>query len=434
MHGVDGAPVMRALLAFAAALLVVSPVSAQVFAPFKVTVASGGVACTYGVDCLCDTLGGRGTTCFDFEEPGYYDPSLSDGPIAYNTVDSQPNRGGASRWTLNFGTGDDKTIWRSSDGAYTHGSACPWPPGYTGCSGTKEYASAAQCALNGWGADCLDANASACMDIQRSGDFDDEIGSLTLTGGSGVTSDIGGGNQSFAERVPAGFGNTCGFLGGGLTFASPSVTEVGITQKMAFSSNAVASDALDTYIKFAEWGNGGSGWHTEYWFLGRSDNGYGGSDVFPFRPFMFVDDGGAGLAANCAAAIAGATVVVGETGVGVVCNGANNAIYFAADPAVYNQATDWPFGTWRCIRGHISGMNTTNLTVKAWLGETLVMHITGIDGTKLYNKSYSQLKFDNYSNQNNDNPSGTAQSFYRYNDDIVINPGGPPVACSAIGG
>lgn len=416
--------------------LVAATLSGASGSGISVQSSSGGgpvASCTYGVDCLCDTLGGRGTTCFDFEEPGLYDPSLSDGPIAYGTVDGLPDRGGASRFVLDYGIGDIKTLYRSTDGSYPTGADCPWPANtpYEGCTGTKEYASAAQCALGGLGPDCFGENDVACMDIQRSGDYDEEIGTLTLTGGTGVTADIGGGNQHMGQRVPAGLGNTCGFLGATNTFTNS--TQLGVTMKMALSSNTDASGVFATYLKFDQWGNGSSGYATEYWFVGRSDNGYTGADVLPFRPFMFVDPNG-GLQANCEAIVAGATIVVGETGVGVVCNSAFNSIYFAADPAVYNQPTDWPFGTWGCVQAEISGMGTSNVTIKTWLNGTLIMHITNIDGTKLFNKSYSFFHFDNYSNENNPTDGdGLEQSFVRYEDDIVINPGGAPVSCATIG-
>lgn len=383
--------------------------------PFKAydftfnTNAQGG--CTDGVDCYCDTAAyasdSLGLACLDFEADALY-------LDWYSTGGQTGNRGAGGYWTQNYGSFQGGQF-KSTDPTPRVGSACT----FSACSGNKsEYCSAEQGNLvDGQGADCFGPgmNTGACVDIQRGGDVFYEIPSLTLTGGFGTDASIGSGNAHFAERVPA--GSTCGNTGRKTFTAS---TEVGVTQLLGFSSNLDATGIFATYWKGSEWASAANaGTLSEHWYTGRGNNG--GASQLPFRPFMFTTGSSA-----CQTALNSATVVLGTAS----CQGI--ALYYAAATSVYSQTRDFPWGTWKCVQAHISGLNSSNVTIKIWLEGTLIFHITGFDGSALENKNYQNVTFDSYANANaNQGVPATTQTAFRYNDNIHIR-NGPPVACSVV--
>jgi len=390
--------------------------------------AGGGAgACTDGVNCLCDTISPASSLifCEDWENAGYYE-NVSNGPISSS---DGLDRGNLSEWfSIHSYTGAGLSVW--ADGVPTLGSRCNYGPGspggLSGCGLTKEYCSTAQGTLAGVGADCWgpNVNTGSCLDIQRASDFDAEIGTLTLSGGTGSASDVGAGNTHMAYRVAGGIGNTCGFLGA-RNFGS-NYTEVGITMALAYSSNAETSGIFGVPAgqtepwKHDEWADS-SETYAEHWNLGRT--GAGSDSVLPYKPFMWTTD--------CASAIASVTVHVGAT---PACNDGNLSARFGASSSVYDQATDFPWGTWGCHQAHISGLGTTNVTIKFWHDGVLIMHVSGIDGTYLRNQNYRVVKPNAYANANQvgqgDVP--TTETAYRYQDNIVVV-NGPPESCASIG-
>ena len=394
-----------------------------------------GAGCTDGVDCYCDIASATGLlTCEDFENPDFYESGsgdwskgLSDGGLF--------NRGVSSDWFADYGNGAFETLFKYADGVPTVGTRCSYgagsPGGLAGCSGQREYCSTAQAAFvtgSGGAADCWgpNVNAKACIDIQRSGDFNAELGTLSLTNGNGESIDVGGGNAHMAFRTPANPSNSntetaCG-KNGTETFSNS--TDIGVTMAVAYGSNTASADIISGPWKHDEWFGSDGGIWEEFWLLGNT--GLRSSDGFPFSGFMFTS----GFAA-CSAALAGATVSVGQAD---CVSTSPFALRLGTNSAQYTQSVDWPFGTWGCVQGHISGMGTTNMSLEIKFNGTTVFSMTGFNGTVLRNQYYSGFHFNNYTNQNGGGAgyNGTDQVAYRYQDNIHVKTGAP-VSCAAIG-
>lgn len=404
-------------------------------------------SCADGVDCYCDRVSGAGPLgtgdplyradrifCEDYEDERFYEN------VAGGWIDGAPgdgglwNRGVDALWFSTRGSSDGQAM-RYGDGVPTLGQRCEFGPGapspgngYQGCA-QAEYCSLAQGQLAGAGRDCWGpgANGHAGIDMQRSGDFDDEVATLTLTGGYGVTSDIGAGDQHMAYRV--GEGNTQGILGATTWTAT---TSLGIIQLRAYSSNASSASGINDPWKDDEFGDCP---YCESTWMGNVGIGDGGN-VFPFSPIMFLDPaigGGAARLAACNAAITapGFTLHVGQIG----CN--DIALEYGATNGTgtgqYDQATDWPFGQWRCARGYVTGMGTSSMAMKIWIGDELIIHFSGFDGTVLSNKNYDNVAWNAYANSNQGlGESPTTATIYRYQDNLLFTTGEPPT-CAASG-
>lgn len=421
---------MRFLIALA--LLWSSVASAQVnYSPFILSVLGGSGACTDGVDCLCDTISTTSTLlfCQDFEDAGFY----TDAADSWRRGSGSPhNRGVDSLWTTRYGNGDGN-LFNSSDGVPYLGTQCGY--GGAGCSGNTEYCSSAQGALTGAGvADCWGpgSNAKARIDIQRTGDFDDVVGTLTLTGGTGAAADVLGGNAHFAHYIRP--GSTAGILGaawlkaGGIGSSgdNTNATEVGITMKLAYSSNigTEADSVIDGPWKHDEWSDDSSA-NQEHWNLGNT--GCGDVTEFPYRPFLFHAS-----QAACDAALAGSTDGTGSQIGSADCTSV--ALRLCSSSA-YDQATDFPFGTVGCHQAHIKGLGTSDVDITIKHDGVVVIKLENFDGAGLDNQYYSNFYWNAYSNINEDGDgttNDTDAAMYRYEDDIVVV-NGPPEPCSAIG-
>lgn len=411
------------------------------YLPLRVTGSSGGYApgnCTDGVNCLCDhpsiTSDSTIVLCEDLEDLDYY--ATNDWATGFGSG-NEHDRGSASDWVARYGAatsggsgfqGDDPSPARVGT---TCGSGLV--PSAE-CSGPAEFCSAAQGALvDGGGANCWEVNAYAGMDIQRSGDFDEPLGTLTLTGGNIGAGDVFDGKAHFSYIVPESPNITNGE--GTETFSSG--TEFGITMALAYGSNTGTNSIISQPWKHEEWT--GSGVVSEHWNLGLTGALYS-STYFPYQPFMWANN-----ATDCAAAVINATAHVGGVAcapgapaIGLTANGVNAypndnypTHYKLSGETAYDRAADFPFGTWGCHKAHISGMGTTNLRIRLWHNEVLVVDVEGIDGTKLRNQNYSSYWFNAYSNAANLDIT-TADGF-RYWDNLVIRRGTGPLACNAIG-
>ena len=407
---------------------------------------ASGASCTDGVDCLCDTIVTSNTllACEDFEFVNYYEDGegdWSDGELLGAFWD----RGGDSEWTNTHGFGSSGLfVW--ADGVPTLGSRCEFgtgsPGGFSGCTGNKEWCSAAQGALTpAGGADCWGpgSNTGARIDIQRDGDVDAEVAGLTLTGGTGV-GEIMGGRQHYAARVPPGnTGSLHGSLylksgGGGVPPEDNRFTNIGLTMKLAYSTNVVpvdgsviGTDGSPAPWKHDEWGNGSSGAAIEHWNLGNVGCGTV-SGEFPYRTLIFTNS----TAAACNSAMSGVMQVGSFQCVGDGAGPDSDALYLCST-SEYDRATDFPPGTVACHQAHISGMGTTDVEIKIWHNGTLVIHADGLDSAIMINKSYASMSFNNYANVNaGQGGTPTSEAMYRYEDDIVVV-NGPPEPCSAIG-
>lgn len=387
--------------------------------------------CTDKVDCYCDTVSDANLLfCEDFESADFYENTAADFAAGSG---SPYDRGGASAWYAKYGSPSYGGNITSSSTAPRLGTAC----GYPLCNGVKEYCSNAQGNLvDGKGRDCWGPgiNATAGLDIQRSGDFADEIPSLTLTGGAGATSDVGSGRSHMAYRVPV-RGNDVG--NGQTRFTGK--TEIGITMLHGYSSNLLTSGVLQQPWKHEEWyGDGGSGGFAEHWNMGSTGiGGSGDTNYFPYQPFMW-----AMSLSACQAAMAGAQVLVGSAGcldvgvLGMTANGSafpnwavTSSAYRNSGVTNYRRSADFPPGTWQCHRAHVRGLGTSNMELRIWHNDKLVFHMTGFNAsTGLRNKNYNTFWWNAYANQAG--LGGLTTPVYRYRDNVHIR-NGEPVACSA---
>lgn len=378
---------------------------------------AAAASCTDGIDCYCDRVNDASLVlCEDFESRDYYENTAQD----WVTPQSgwAGDRGLGSRWVSNYGS-SGASYWTSGNPASPKvGSVCS-PSGQV--CGAKEYCSPSQSSLVlGFASnDCWDGNSGAAIDVQRAGDHRAEIGSLSLSGGSGTSADVGAGNQHMAFRIGA--GNTAGIVGGRNW---SSATEIGVTSLVAYSSNLASTGILNDYWKGHEWGTTDS---IEWWTNGNMLN-VGSAATFPFRNF-FWQASGTGASA-CTTELRNSLLV----GTGS-CDGGK--IYFGASNGTgvgqYNQATDWPFGTWGCIRAHMTGLGTADVEVRIWFNEELVLHIDGFDSTYMNNKHYDRFVWNHYSNANQAGGNGpTSATSFVYEDNFHIRRG-TPVSCSAVG-
>lgn len=438
---------MRWILIALAALALWSPVAAaQVGVSLSGTgrgslVSGGGGgagACVAGSTCLCDTLTpGTFSWCEDFEDAGLYTGTSTNRWSATNT--GTGNRGDNSLWNRRY-SNTSGGGFRASDPAPTIDPDCT---AGSECSGSREYCSAAQGATMGLGNDCWGpgANSGSFIDIQSSGDYNAELGTLSLTGGKGVTSDVGAGNAHFAYRI--GPGQTSGKAGtighqAGSTAQSfdafGQATDVAVTFAMAYPTNSFTAGASPwaAQWKHDEWCGTGCGSDiSEHWYQGKTGSQEGVQDAYPFSPFMFTTSQ---AACNAAIAAPGFQVLVGHAGVSCSSTAFRYGAAVGTGVGLYRQSTDWPLGTWHCVQARIQGMGTTNTTIQVWFDEELIIHITGFNGASaMVNQYYDSMFFNAYANTNQFGGTPTTQTAYRYMDNLVIRTNQAPVSCATIG-
>lgn len=378
--------------------------------------------------------------CEDFESDDYYLNTANSWVAGSGTTGSWPQgmRGDYARWFTRYGLTTSGSSAKSSDPTPRLGPLCGYPPNGQSCFSVMEYCSQAQGDLvDGLGADCWGpgANNVAKHDVQRAFDFQAEIPSLTLSGGHGAGG-VFDGQAHFAARNKA--GATGGVLGKAI-FGKTNTptwindfslgddyTEFGVTQALAYSSNInwTSGATLPTAPwKHDEWGGNDSNgiYYSEHWNLGKT--GLGGDSAFPYSPFRFHAS-----QAACQSALAAATVHVGSASCSSV------ALQYGPDPTLYNQASDFPMGTWHCARAHMAGMGTANLSIKLWHDDTLIFWMDGFNSSALRNQSYDGFAWNNYANANQGLGEGitTTETGYRYQDNVYVR-NGEPVSCASIG-
>jgi len=396
--------------------------------------AAGANACTDGTDCYCD----RVTNPTD----EYYDPNLllcedwealslheNATPTAragdgapyygpwYDDTGGPGYRGLNSWWTATYGDAASPCSFRTNtpDTIY-YGSACAYGDCYAG-----EYSLRPSDGANIWS-----ANSFACLDVVKDGEFDDEIASE----GSGPlkpdgTYGVWDGQQTMGFRVPKGEGvatrasNRTGGITGEGGFGK-AVTTLGLTMALAYSPNSQSSGIWNHAWKHDEYS--GSEAQLGHWNLGRT--GYCCGDTLPYRPFLLINGG----QSACESALASASVSVGNASCSSV------ALKFAADPNTYARTRDFPWGTWGCHQAYISGLGTSNLSLRLWHNEVLIFEMTGFDGTNLWAQYYTKVLWNNFSNanQNLNEETPTSEATRRYQDNIHYTEG-TPVSCNQIG-
>lgn len=401
--------------------------------------------CTKGTDCYCDCVTQTppsaackekypGIThdsslrlCMDFEQAPLYDGSgLANGAPeygpAYDPTGSSAayGRGFNSAWVQLYGNGASDCIRRNGEPANPRiGASCDTTNlGGGPCRETLEWCSEAQGGLvDGGGADCWQANDEACIDIYRAGEWNEEVPSLGELDPPDGRAALGLRNSTTADKN-AGFSMTKSFERG---------TDIGITMITGISGNAFDSGSVtEAPWKFEEWGDATA----SAIFPQGATHGACSDDMKPFCPIVFRDPSQISNG-TCATDIAGATNTVGA----VSCTGPDDGTTFRWIPGNYNRVTDFALDTAHCVRGHISGIGSPNMSVKVWLdGDSaadLVIDVSGVNGTRVLDAAgWSFFGFDNYSNYKTGHsiPSAVRRMY----DNVHIR-AGAPVSCAQVG-
>lgn len=415
-------------------------------------VISGGSACTPGTDCYCDcvrhtqgafknascqakNIPGDASSllmCEDFEAPTLInDVNFGGGAPFYGpwydatNYPNLANRGNNSYWTHNYANGSDGQIWPPGQ---------PNPPTVGLRCGNGDPTWTSHCMTGAWHRTNLwQANSFAAIGVFQNADFNAEIGSISLpTGAAGGGSGAFDGVASLAQRVgPAGFPNTGGITG----YRNWSQQRtVGITMAVAFPNNLLTSNITAENWKFNEWpttpgGSAGDG----IFMFGEAGSG---NTHFPFYQFVFADFSlsQATRLSNCNNAVNGAQKNVGNFG----CDGEGTLTYKASS-AQYARSTNWPLGSWGCVRGYFQNWGLSNSAVTIWFTGPSGTEIKVIEGSNINltglgaRQGIFGYTFDNYANANGSAGSAqTTQTTFRYEDNIHIRMG-VPVPCSQIG-
>ena len=380
-----------------------------------VPVVSQATSCVDGVDCFCDTVSAPNDSkvimCEDFQAAGLYEGGSG------NWVQNQPGgeRGAQSWWTQTYSFGNK--VWRNGEPNANPrvGDQCVVTGG-SGCNATYEWCSEQQGNLiDGKGRDCWQGNGyGPLLDIQRDGDAGDEVPSL---------SDPSGGNpqgQWLAHRVAS--DSSSGIKG---QFSLPSLKSIGITSAYAYAPNIQTAGVVSAPWK-----------HNEFSPRNRAAlHGFSSSPIglvpeFPYQGFITPNDfcqSGQSLVAGITAGKETGQLVAGT----IKCD---SRFRWTADPRAYNQSTDWPLGTWGCMKTRVTNLDTDNVCITQWFNDKVVVDFCGLDGTGLSTQEgVTGMSWNAYSNAWQVEPIGhrITETSYRYEDNWVITDG-EPVSCEAV--
>ena len=391
---------------------------------------STAAPCQDGVDCYCDKVKNTSSPlydpailiCEDFESHGLYQnvpvgtSAPSYGPW-YDATGQAGNRGVNSYWNKNYGNGVSSFGFRSGEPA---NPALGSPCSFSLCTGSKVWER-----NNLWSANAY--NPQIAFFTQPS-DFNFELGSLTApTNKAGGGSGVFDGNANLVHRI--GPGVTHGIAG---EKAFGVTRTIGYTGAIAYPINSDSSGIWG--------GNGGpnASWkHNEWATVYTPNGGWDGLFIFynqngprngrPFAGFFGSFQDRACKSGSIVATLGTASCTADQTA--LVWN----------TPANYSQPTDWPWGTWGCVRGFMENAGLSNQRMRVWFqgpnmtSERLIIDIT-VDGTTLDSKNgYNGLKWNAYANTNQGTGyvASTALTF-RYEDNVHVR-AGTPVSCSQIG-
>jgi len=427
--------------------------------------ASATVACTPGTDCYGDcvrgpvgvTVGGVGyknLTCStkftvgvpvdtllrmveDFEAPTmrnnqgvgggapYWGPWYDDGS-GNSTADGICNRGDNSYWNRTYSNGVEGVIWASGQPS-SPALGCPCT-GFGFCTGMKTWD-----VTNRWGGNNF---VAAAMVMTQPSDFSAEIGTIQPpTGAAGGGTGVFDGNATWGWRIQSGFNNTNGILGAKSFTASRTF---GMTMALAYPNNSASSLIWNRPWKHNEWLPGGDGlivFHNTFSFTSQS----------PFEHFIFFNPSGGDPDPVCQAALNAATKTLGDFECrDVIFNyraDTTRSLVNGLNAAPYNHTTDFPLGTWGCVRGLFENAGLTNTRIRIWFTgasgvEKQIIDISNMNTSFMPGVSggVNGFSWDGYSNYAGDPEiaTGLAQTTFRYEDNIHIR-AGTPVSCAQIG-
>lgn len=398
---------------------------------FLISSPAWSASCTKGTDCYCDKVQGGSLNdtallfCEDFEAPtlrndqGVGNGSPYYGPW-YDATGQSGNRGVNSYWNRKYGNGVSGFLWASGEpSSPTVGAAC----GFANCSGHVVWDSSDRWDGNAYGPYMAIYDAAS--------DFTAENGALTqpsnaANGGSNGCFD---GNACLSWRIPT--GATHG-IAGQASFTN--VTEIGLTMAMAYPTNSLTSGIWGVSGNRASWK------HNEWKTVNAPNCGFDGLFAFynqegPIEGIPFAGFIGA-FGSGCTGGGYSGSIVSQNAGAASLIGG-GNGVYWNS-PSGYSQPTDWPFGTWGCVRGHIV-IGATNETLKVWFqgpndsAERLLIDVTytkaGLDNVG----GYDGMKWNAYANTNQGGGyTATTALTFRYEDNVHVR-NGVPVSCAQIG-
>jgi len=395
-------------------------------------------SCTKGVDCYCDRVQGGDLNdtallvCEDWEAPTLVnDQGVGNGAPYYGPWYDET--GGGFTCFRGFNS-YFRQVWSDMNAG---GGGDHWPEGQPssptlGC--TCDTGGAGTCNAGAWDAtNRWQAVTGTGIAMMRDSDYNVEVPSITPPSGrAGGGSGSFDGAVSFAHRVKGGFPNTTD-IHSGRSLGGTRRT-FGITMAIAYASNVVASNIFFIAWKHNEWGDQADSLFVMY------NHPSGATQTTPFdKHALLYQQAGFGneTQSGCQTKLNAATQTLG------VFECSDVAFYYAADPSVYDQAVDWSFGTWGCARGHFENMGLTNSRIRIWFGsatvaEKLILDISNLDTSAMAaSGGYNQLQLNSYANANNNDgsglePSGTAETTFRYEDNMHIRTGAP-VSCAQIG-
>ncbi len=409
---------------------------------FAVADAEAGQTCTDGTDCYCDCV--QGTSRGDgFVNAACATKGVAVDPAVLLCEDFESRNltenVGAGAGAPNYGpwydvTGSGSGVGRGFNSYWTGkygsvGVGCSWRRGQPSNPKLGVTCGADTCFADEWSAgNPWDANSYACIDVMRNGEFDDEVTSnpepTIPGGGSGVLD----GRQIIAHRIPRGEGTgeaspTTGGFHGTKSFGK-NVTNISMTFAMAFPPDVGATNILNAPWKFNETAGNGSNSAYEGWPVGNSGVGWltGGTTLFPFAGYVWTKS-----TPDCESLDDNSRAIVGQK----QCNH-SLGLHFGPTTADYQQARDYPFGTWGCIQSYFYDMNTSNAKMKIWFNGKLIVDLDRLDGSKLLNAGYTNFSWNHYANYNQTPGQATTKTTYRYEDNMHIREGAP-VSCQQIG-
>lgn len=412
--------------------------------PFKATdfvIGSGNLAsCTPGVDCYCDcvtnsTLGAASACtskwgsniydsslifCEDAEAPTLWDfasheSQVGDGAPYYGpaydstgwgsggTQNAGLFRGFNSYWTRVYGNANTQGAW--TDGkpaAPTYGPICN-PTTSSGDTCSYEIILGDS---NPWQAN----TNTAVLRIIQDGDGP-FIG--TITGGHSTNGDVFSGNASWEGIQQTG---RSGAHFGDKNFAD--ATEIGVTVATYWSSNTVASGVLNHAVKGWEFSDSSFSGYGEWITGGRQESSCAGAARAPYAGLLWYATGAT------FADFSGATVTTGE-----ICD---NTTALVVKASTWTRPSDF-FGKWFCLRYHLSGLGTSNVSIQVYdpatNDSTKIVNVSGLNGAKLKNQAYDHLEIEAYNNAGVvDQVEDASQGF----DNVHVRRG-EPVSCAQIG-